>query len=248
MARIPMAVQLYSVRKDCAEDLPETLKAVAEMGYEGVEFAGYYERSAKELRAMLDDLGLKVAGSHIRGHELAPENLAASIEFHQTIGNGYLIVPWMDASDDRAYWLDFAARLDAAAEQLTPHGLRTGYHNHSHDFTPVAGEAPWDILATNTGPGVVMQLDLGNARHGGADPMAYLRKYLDRAGTIHLKEFSATNDKPLIGEGDIPWTEVLDTVEAGGKTEWYIVEQEVYPVPPLEAVKRCREFLRTLGR
>jgi sugar phosphate isomerase/epimerase len=248
MARIPMAVQLYSVRKDCAEDLPGTLSALAEMGYEGVEFAGYYDRTAAELRQLLDARGLKAAGSHVRGHELAPENLAATAEFHQTLGNKYLIIPWMDPSDDRQVWLDLATRLNQAAEKLAPHGLRTGFHNHGHEFKPIQGETPWDIVAGNTRPEVVMQLDLGNACHGGADPMAYLRKYLDRMGTVHLKEFSATNDKPLIGEGDIPWETALGAIEAGGKTEWFIVEQEVYPVPPREAVRRCREFLRTLGR
>lgn len=248
MARIPVAVQLYSVREDCARDLPGTLKALAEMGYEGVEFAGYYDRSAQELRELLDEVGLKVAGSHVRGHELASENLAASIEFHQTLGNKYLIVPWMNPSEDPTVWRDFAGRLNTVAEQLAPKGLCTGYHNHGHEFKPAGGEAPWDIIAANTKPEVVMQLDLGNACHGGADPMVYLRKYLHRAGTIHLKEFSSSNEKPLIGEGEIPWEEALSAIEAGGKTEWYIVEQEVYPVPPLEAVKRCREFLRGLGR
>jgi len=248
MARIPMGVQLYSVREDCAKDLPGTLKALAEMGYEGVEFAGYCDRSAQELRKLLEEVGLKVAGSHVRGHELAPENLAASIEFHQTIGNKYLIIPWMNPNEDPAAWVSFAEQLNTAAEKLARHGLRTGYHNHGHEFKLAGTERPWDIVATKTRPEVVMQLDLGNACHGGADPMAYLRKYLERAGTVHLKEFSATDDKPLIGEGDIPWEEALSTIEAGGKTEWYIVEQEVYPVPPMEAVKRCREFLRGLGR
>lgn len=248
MARIPVGVQLYSVREDCAKDLPGTLAALAQMGYEGVEFAGYYDRSAAELRKLLEEVGLKPAGSHVHPSELATENLAASIEFHQTLGNQYLIIPWMDPSDDPQTWRDFAARLNEVAAQLAPHGLRTGYHNHGHEFKPAGDSTPWDLLADNTRPEVVLQLDLGNACHGGADPMVYLRKYLDRAGTIHLKEFSATNDKPLIGEGDIPWREALSQIEAGGKTDWYIVEQEVYPVPPLEAVKRCREFLRSLGR
>ena len=75
MAKIPIAVQLYSVREDCAKDLPGTLKAIAKMGYKGVEFAGYHGRSAKDLRRMLDDLGLKVAGSHIRGHEIEAAHL-----------------------------------------------------------------------------------------------------------------------------------------------------------------------------
>ena len=83
--RIPIALQLYSIRHDCERDLPGTLKAVAEMGYEGVEFAGYYGRSAAELRAMLDDLGLAVAGTHIRIETLMGDQLADTVAFNRAL-------------------------------------------------------------------------------------------------------------------------------------------------------------------
>ena len=91
--RVPIALQLYSVRDDCAGDLSLTLQAVAQMGYEGVEFAGYYDRTAEELRDMCDDLGLKVAGTHTGLNTLLGDELAKTVAFNQTLGNPYLIVP-----------------------------------------------------------------------------------------------------------------------------------------------------------
>jgi len=250
MARIPVAVQLYSVGEDAARDLPGTLKALAEMGYEGVEFAGYYGHSAQDLRKLLDEYGLKAAGSHVPRPERQVDQLEGQIAFHHTLGNKYLIIPWCDAGEDPAAWVEFGRGLEEAAEALAPHGLHVGYHNHDQEFHALGdtGAAAWDLIAQNSGDRVVMQLDLGNARHGGGDPVAYLKKYLHRTRTIHLKEYSATNGKATIGEGEIPWVEVLELCEGSGVTEWLIVEQEGYSVPPLEAVKRCREYLRSLGR
>ncbi|GAG48180.1 unnamed protein product, partial [marine sediment metagenome] len=96
MARIPIALQLYSVREDCQKDVAGTLKAVAEMGYEGVEFAGYHGSSAEELRKILDDVGLKVVGSHLRLSVLQGDELAKTIEFNKALGNKRLVIAWHD--------------------------------------------------------------------------------------------------------------------------------------------------------
>jgi len=250
MPRTPIALQLYSVREDCARDVPGTLAAVAKMGYQGVEFAGYYERSAKELRKLLDDNGLRAAGSHIGLNVLLGDELPRTIEFHRELGNQFLVIPWVDPRNmqTRAAWLDFARTLNQIAEKLQPHGMYTGYHNHSHEFQPVEGEAPWDTLAANTAPGVVMQLDIGNCLHGGGDAMAFLRKWASRALTIHFKDFSSTNDKALVGEGDVPWSDVFEICETAANTHWYIVEQESYPSSPLESAEGCIRFLKKMGR
>ena len=107
---------------------------------------------------------------------------------------------------------------------------------------------PWDTFFGNTSPEVVMQMDTGNALHGGGDPVHFLKRYPGRATTVHLKEYSATNDSALIGEGDVDWDELFNTCETIGGTEWYIVEQESYAYPPLECVKRCLENLRRMGK
>ncbi len=250
MARIPIGLQLYSVREDCARDLPGTLEAVAKMGYEGVDFAGYYDRSADELRRMLDDLGLKVAGTHIRLDTLLGDELERTVEFERTLGNKFLIVPGLPEERRccRDAWLETAEIFNEIAERLKPHGMKTGYHNHHIEFTPMEGEMPWDTFFGNTSDDVVMQMDTGNALHGGADPVPFMERYPGRADTVHLKEYSATNDKALIGEGDTRWDDFFRLCESTGGTEWYIVEQESYAYPPLECVERCLKALKEMGK
>ncbi|HEU5089747.1 MAG TPA: sugar phosphate isomerase/epimerase, partial [Roseiflexaceae bacterium] len=131
---------------------------------------------------------------------------------------------------------------------LQPLGMRTGYHNHTIEFTPMDGELPWDTFFGNTRKDVVMQFDVGNAMHGGADAAPYLERYPGRATTVHVKEYSINNDKALIGEGDVPWGRIFDLCETIGGTEWYIVEQESYAYPPMECVDRCLQNLRAMGK
>jgi sugar phosphate isomerase/epimerase len=250
MARIPIALQLYSVREDCKKDLPGVLAAVAKMGYDGVEFAGYYERSARELRKMLDDLGLKAAGTHIGLEALLGEAFPRTVEFNQTIGNQFLIVPGLDRArtGSRNAWLDTAKVFNEIADKLRPLNLYTGYHNHHTEFAPLDGEMPWDTFFKNTRPEVVMQIDLGNCLHGKADPVPLLERYPGRALSVHLKEYSATNPKALIGEGEVRWSDVFRICETTGKTKWYVVEQESYAHPPLECVERCLKNLKGMGK
>lgn len=250
MSAIPMGLQLYSIREDAARDLPGTLKAVARMGYDGVEFAGYYGHAAKDIRKWLDDLGLMCCGTHTSLASLTGDELPRTIEFNQALGNKYLIVPWLpdENRSTSVAWQDTARLFNQIAEALKPHGMLTGYHNHHIEFQPITGGLPFDLFFANTTPGVVMQIDLGNAIHGGGDPIACLRRYPGRAITVHLKEYAAGYDKALIGEGEVNWPEVFSICESTGGTEWYIVEQESYAHPPLECVARCRENLRKMGK
>jgi sugar phosphate isomerase/epimerase len=250
MTRIPIALQLYSVREDAARDLQGVLAAVANMGYEGIEFAGYYGHDARTIRGWLDAYGLKVAGAHVGLETLLGDELAPTVEFHQILGNTTLIVPGLAEQwrTSRTAWLKTAETLNAIAAALKPYGMRTGYHNHHIEFVPMEGELPWDTLFGNTVDDVMMQFDTGNALHGGAQAAPFLRRYPGRAKTVHLKEYSATNDSALIGEGDVPWTEIFDLCETIGGTEWYIVEQESYAYPPLECARRCLQALKAMGK
>ncbi|MFA0733090.1 MAG: hypothetical protein LKKZDAJK_002117 [Candidatus Fervidibacter sp.] len=248
-----IAVQLYSVRDDCAKDLAATLKAVAEIGYQGVEFAGYHGRSAQELRAMLDDLGLQVAGTHTGINTLLGDELPKTIEFNQTLGNRYLIVPWLpeEYRNSKEAWLKTAELFNELAEKVKPYGMVVGYHNHAVEFqVTFDGVTGWDLFFGHTKPEVVMQLDTGNAMHGGVSAdgiLDILRRYPGRAKTVHLKEFSSTNPNALIGEGEVKWREVIELCETVGGTEWFIVEQETYAHPPLECIRRCLENLKAMG-
>jgi sugar phosphate isomerase/epimerase len=250
MAKIPIGLQLYSVRKECEQDLPGVIQTVAKMGYAGVEFAGYYGRSASELRKLLDDHGLKCCGTHTGLNTILGDELPRTIEFNQTLGNRYLIVPGLpeERRNSPAAWRETARLMNEAADRAAASGMLVGYHNHHIEFVPMEGELPWDIFFGNTRPEVVMQFDTGNALHGGAEAAPFLKRYPGRAKTVHLKEYSKSNDKALIGEGDVPWPEIFQLCETVGGTEWYIVEQESYAYPPLECVDRCLQALRGMGK
>ena len=250
MSKVPVGLQLYSVREDCARDLPGTLAAVARMGYEGVEFAGYHGYSAEDLRKMLDDNGLKCCGTHTGLDTLLGDQFEKTVEFNRTIGNRFLIVPGLhgEYTESREAWKRTAAIFDEIAARLKPLGMWTGYHNHWTEFQELDGELPWDTFFGNTSQDVVMQMDTGNCMHGGADPVVFLARYPGRARTVHLKEYSAGYDKALIGEGDVKWEQVFELCETQGNTEWYIVEQESYAFPPLECVEKCLQNLRKMGK
>ena len=246
--RAPVGLQLYSVREDCEKDLPGTIAAVGKMGYKGVEFAGYYDRTAKQLREMLDDNGLKCCGTHTAMDTLIGDNLAKTIEFNKTLGNKYLIAPGLPGKyrESHQAWLDTAKLFNEIAAKVKPHGMLVGYHNHSVEFAAMNDELPWDTFYGNTKKEVVMQIDVGNAIHGGVDPLPYLYKYPDRAITVHIKEYSKANPNALVGDGDVNWKAFFALCRAVGSTEWYIVEYERKGAPPLECVEKCLQNLRKL--
>ncbi|SVC71906.1 uncharacterized protein METZ01_LOCUS324760 [marine metagenome] len=250
MARIPIALQLYSVREDCGKDLPGTLKAVADMGYEGVEFAGYYDRSAEELRQMCDELKLVVVGTHARIDTLLGDELEVTVAFNRTLGHNFLIVPGL-ADEYRATadaWRATASTFNEIAAKAAALDARVGYHNHRHEFETLGGEIPWDIFCAGTDVAVITQLDVGHCMRGGGDPVAALHKYAGRAQLVHVKEFDPADETTLVGDGVVPWDKVFEACETVGATEWYVVEHERYAAPPLECVDGClRNLLKIRG-
>jgi sugar phosphate isomerase/epimerase len=253
MASIPIALQLYSVRHELKKDTRGTLRAVAEMGYDGVEFEGTPKHSAEELRALLDEFGLACCGWHTPFDLVQDDRLEDTIAFNKALANVNVIVPSIPEhlQRSRADWLKLAAFFNELADKLAVHGMSIGYHNHAIEFQPLDGEVPWDTFFGNTKKQVIMQLDTGHALSAGADPVRVLKRYSGRAVTVHLKSYSKELGKtdprlglrPLIGDDDIPWHDVFQACETIGGTKWYIVEYESDAYPPLEAVEK---FLKRL--
>ena len=231
------------------KDLPGVLEAVAKIGFEGVEFAGYHGRTAQELRTMLDANGLKCCGTHTGWNTLQGDELKKTVEYNKTIGNTFLICPSLphDHVNSVEAIKATAKFFTDLAQKVKSDGLRAGYHAHGGDFQKFDGVTIWDLLFCNAGPEVCMQLDIGNCLDGGGDPYAILRKFPGRSATIHIKEFGGAPGAP-IGEGKVKWNEIFELCETTGNTEWYIVEHESDPKTPMESVKRCFEGLRKMGK
>lgn len=248
---IPIGLQLFSVRSECEKDdgknFPAVVEAVAKMGYDGVEFAGYYGWSAEGIRKVLDDNGLVCCGTHVGIDTLLGDELEKSIEFHRTIGNRFLIVPGLPEQYRCCpeSWQRTADVFNEIAEKLQPHGMHTGYHNHHHEFQPMEGQVPWEIFFGGTRQEVVMQLDVGNAMHGGGDCAELLRSYPGRALTLHVKEHGGSPEA-VVGEGEVDWKEILPLAAGVGGTQWYIVEHERDPARALGDVDKCIQNLRKI--
>lgn len=248
--KLPIALQLYSVREDCAADLAATIKRVAEMGYDGVEFAGFHGHSPKDIKHMLDDHGLKAYGTHTPLEAIQEENLATTIAAHHTLACPFVIVPWLpeETRKTEAACIATAERLTAAHAKLEAEGLRGGFHVHAGDVKPLEnGKSAWDLIAAHTPASFLMQYDTANGLAGGADPVQPILDWPGRSTSLHLKGWG--DGKPaFVGEGDIDWPAVLKAATEVGGTEVYVVEHEEYSVlPALEAVAKCRENLRQFG-
>jgi sugar phosphate isomerase/epimerase len=238
--RVPVAIQLFSLRKQCEEDLEGTLGYVREIGFEGVEFAGFYGRTAAQLKSMLEKHSLRCCGAHTLLQDLAGTNLSTTLDYNRTLQNRNLIVPGLPKQYEvsAASWKSAADVLNDVAEKLRPLGMRVGYHNHDIEFRPIDGVLPWAVLYEHTRPDVILQLDTGNARIGGADPAALLRRYPGRAVTVHVKDYLPGRPDPVLGSSDFDWKQFLRTCELGGTTEWYIIEHDS---PRREEARTCFE-------
>lgn len=243
--KIPVGVQLYSVRESCKTNFPGTIAALAKLGYNGVEFAGYWNYSAAEIRQWLDADGIVACGSHTPYEMVRPDKLQATIEFNQTIGNHFIIVPDMTAKTQAA-WIERAKEFSDLAAQLKPLGLSIGYHSHWHDFHPVEGALPWEIFGEHTSPDVILQLDTSNCCDGGADPLTELKKFPGRTRSIHIKP-NGGGPEAVIGEDKIDWNDVFNWCETRGGTQWYVMENES-SVNPMGTMARTMAALKKFGK
>ena len=257
--KYPIGLELYSVRTELARDLPNTLRAVAKMGYEAVEFySPYFDWTvphAKEIRSLMDDLGLRCYSTHNHLEFFAPgAGLAKAIELNQVIGARHLIL----ASAGREAkslegWKMLCGQLTAAVEQLQPHGLTTGFHNHQTEWAPVdGGLRVMDVIAANTPKEFVLQFDVGTCLEAGADPIAWIKANPGRIKSVHLKDWApgtAAEEKSyrvLFGEGVAPWAAIFAAVESTGGVEYYLMEQEGSRFPEFDTAQRCLDTWRKL--
>lgn len=243
--KVPVGLELYTVRDELTKDLVGTVRAVGKMGYEVVEFYSPYfswtPEKAKEVRKLLDDLGVRCRSTHNDSTSLTAENLPKAIELNQIIGSQYVIMASPGRITGIDSWKAVADRLNAAAETLKAAGMSTGYHNHQTEWRPIDGQRPMDVLASGTTKDVVLQLDVGTCVEVGEDPVAWIEAHPGRIKSVHCKDWAPEKGySVLFGEGTSPWPKIFEAAESVGGVEYYLVEQEQGPATEqLQRAERC---------
>jgi sugar phosphate isomerase/epimerase len=258
--KVPIGIELYAVRGELTKDLPGTLRRVAQIGYQCVEFYSPYLQwtfpYAKEVRTMIDDLGLRCYSTHNNANALLDEgSMTKAIELNQILGSRYII----SASPPRGVtgldgWKRTAEQFTAASEKLKPHGLAAGFHNHATEWKPLAEGAPsaMQILSQNTPPEFALQLDVGTALEAGVDTVAWIKAHPGRIKSIHLKDWTPGKKEEekayrvLFAEGIGPWKEIFAAAESVGGVEFYLMEQEGSRYSEFETAERCLAIYKKL--
>ena len=248
---LPVGLELYSVRKELQRDAQATVRAVAKMGYQCVEFyAPYFEWSeaeTKQMRKLLDNLGIHCFSTHNDSSYMTGENLGRARDKNLILGCKYVVMASSKPGPGLDGWKAVADALNSADEQLEKSGLHAGYHNHEPEFTPVEGGRPMEVIAKNTKPSIMLQLDVGTCLKAGSDPVAWIRANPGRIRSLHLKEWSpdpAKGYSVLFGEGIADWKGIFEAAEGVGGAEYYLIEQEGSRFSELETAERCLQAFR----
>ena len=243
----PISLQLYSVRDTAKDDFYGVLKRVAEYGYKGVEFAGLHGKDPKEVRKVLDDLGLVASSTH--GPVPNAENLSEVVDAAKTLGYDMVIA---GRGRDQFKTVDqikaVAADFQAGAELLKEHGLRMGYHNHWWEFNEVDGRLGYEILM-ELAPDMFSQMDTYWASNFGAvDVPAMVAKYKDRLPNLHIKDGPLVEGEPhtAVGAGKMDVPAVVNAADPD-VLEWLVVELDACATDMHQAVKESCQYLVESG-
>jgi sugar phosphate isomerase/epimerase len=247
--KIPVGLELYSVRNERTKDRNGTVTAVAKMGYEVVEYyspyLGWSMDEVKEQRKLMDSLGIRCLSTH-NGMNSFTTDLAKAIEYNKILGSKYIVLASANAKTVDA-WKGVAETASKAMEQMRAAGLKAGFHNHQTEWKPIDGQKPMVILADNTPKDFMLQLDIGTCLEVGEDPVAWINSHPGRINSLHLKEWSKTEGyKALMGEGEAPWKKIFDAAESKGGVEFYLIEQEGSRFSPIETAQKCLESYKKL--
>jgi sugar phosphate isomerase/epimerase len=250
MTKIPVGLQLYTLREETAKDFIGTLQKVADLGYQLVEFAGYGGIPAEKIKTVLDELGLKAFTSHV-GYDLLLNDLDNQIAYAKTVGIQYLVCPWFEA-DKLKNKEEFSVVMEnfkRIGQKIREAGLTFAYHNHDFEFVKVDGEYILDRMYNSLEPELLQaELDLYWVKKGGLDPKEYLLSYKGRVPVIHVKDMAGDEEGFFaeVGQGIIDFPAIFEVAEEVG-VKYYIVEQDACKRPPLESVKMSIDYLKSIG-
>ena len=243
-----IGIQLYTVRRDMERDFEGTLARVAQIGYREVEFAGYYGRSATDVRAILARVGLTAPASHV-GLADFRRDVDGVIAMASGIGASYLVVPWLDESQRRTLddYRRIGQELNRIGEKVRAAGMRLGYHNHDFELARMDGRLPLDVLLEEADPNlVVLELDLYWAVKGGVDPIAYFAKYPGRIQLVHVKDSAGAPEHRQVdvGKGTINFAQIFARREQAGIRHAFVEHDN--PPSTAETMSSSYQYLSQL--
>jgi sugar phosphate isomerase/epimerase len=241
-----IGVQLYTLRTLMEDDFEGTLRSVADIGYDEVEFAGYYERSPSEVRDLLDELGLAAPSTHVQLNVLR-DDLDSVIQTAQAVGHEYVICPWLPQSERGSIegYRELAQFFNNVGREMQAAGLQFGYHNHDFEFETMDGQRPYDVLLRETDPEhMTMELDLYWIVEAGYEPLAYFEEYPGRFALSHVKDRTENGAMVAVGAGSIDFATIFAHHEQAGLQK-YIVEHD-NPEDPLASIQASHDYLSQL--
>jgi sugar phosphate isomerase/epimerase len=255
-----VGVQLYSVRDLMQADFDGTIAKVAQIGYKEVEFAGYFGRTAQQVRAVCDKNGLAAISTHVQYDEL-DDKFPTVVETSKAIGLEYIVCPWIPEELRKSpdIWKQAAAKFNHCGELSKKAGMQFAYHNHWFEFLPVDGKLPYDQLLKECDPNLVkMEMDLCWITAAGGDPVKYFNLYPGRFPLVHVKDlktlpkitsggaqnYGDTVDLTEVGSGIIDWKRIFAQSDKAG-IKHYIVEHD-HPKQPFDSIAKSYDYLNKL--
>lgn len=238
------ALQLYSIKEIAEQDFYHALHIAKQIGYDGVEFAGFFGKEAIETKKYIDDLGILPAGSH-SGLNAVVDKFNETMEYKSVIGNKYVIVPYLSDKFHTADGMKTVAEyLNIASQNAKKFGIKIGYHNHAFEFTIIdEGQRLFDILAKNTDKDVILEIDTYWAVKGGVNPIEYCERYRDRLDLLHFKDISKEGNDIEVGRGIIDFPSILKTSD---KIDWCIMEQEKFDIPMEKSIAISCKYMKEI--
>jgi sugar phosphate isomerase/epimerase len=241
-----IGIQLYTVRALMEQNFDDTLRALGALGYREVEFAGWYGRTPAQIREALSGARLTAPSSHVDVAELR-RDAARVVGTHAEAGFRYVVVPWLNVADRQTLddWRRRADEFTAFAEAARRAGIGFAYHNHEFEFTPIDGVLPMEILATRTDPKAVkLELDLYWTVAAGASPIKWITRWPGRVVAVHVKDRSADGKMVDVGQGTIPFGELLRAARANGLRHWFVEHDN--PTDPMASAVASHRWLAQL--
>jgi sugar phosphate isomerase/epimerase len=247
----PIGLELYSVREDLKKALAGTVRQVAKMGYECVEFyAPYYDwtpSEARKVRREMDSLGIRCYSTHNDTKSFTPEGIGKAMELNHILGTRYIVMASPGEITAIDGWKRVAESLNKANRTMEAHGLHAGYHNHDLEWKPVDGQKPIELLAANTDKSIMLQLDVGTCLEADNDPVAWIKRNPGRIRSLHLKNWAPQGGySVLFSEGVAPWKKIFAAAESVGGVEYYLIEQEGSRYSEMKTAELCLQEYRSL--